>query len=192
MLAKCTASLRCQRSVKTRKLYQLCGEKPLSRSYLVVRHLLRQLELKRENHSSTNVRPDWFEEFVDGLSQLFEPFSGVARVGFECACCEEGWEISIFLGEYEVVGGANDGRMFPVNFRFNIQHLAEQFDRVDAIHWNAFPNHPAESEQTTDLSFLTVKGDVMGETVLLQVLATPPSPIGPAIRQHLDGRMELV
>lgn len=171
----------------------LIGDERLSRSYLAVRHLLRQIEIHREKGISRQVIPDWFSKFVDGISDQFEPFSGVARVGYECAFSDGGWEISVFLGENEIVGGADDGRMLPVNFRFDINGIARQFDQIDTIHWNAFPNSPAKSAHDVDLSFITVTGIVQGENVLLQLQATPPNAsVGPAIRQHADGTMELV
>ncbi len=164
----------------------------MSRSHLAVRHLLRQLELKREKGMSSQIIPNWFSQFIDAISERFEPFSGVARVGYECAFSEGGWEISIFLGETELVGGADDGRMLPVNFRFDLTGVVQQFDQLDGMHWNAFPNSPVETEQPSDLSFVTITGTIQGEKVLIQLHATPPNPVGPGIRQHSDGRLELV
>ena len=164
----------------------------MSRSYLAIRHLLRQLEIKREKGISKQIIPIWISKFVDDISERFEPFSGVARVGYECAFSDGGWEISIFLGETELVGGAEDGRLLPVNFRFDVTGITNQFDTVEAIHWNAFPNSPVETEVPSDLSFMTISGTIQKAAVLLQLHATPPNPIGPALRQHSDGRMELV
>lgn len=163
----------------------------MSRSYLAVRHLLRQLELKREKGMSSRIIPTWLPSFVDEISERFEPFSGVARVGYECAFSEGVWELSIFLGETELIGGAEDGRMLPVNFRFDLSSMTAQFDQIDSIHWNAFPNSPVGEDVTGELSFLTITGMIADEKVLLQLHSTPPNQIGPGIRQHLDGRLEL-
>ncbi|QDT35090.1 hypothetical protein [Thalassoglobus polymorphus] len=141
---------------------------------------------------SSQIIPNWFSQFIGAISERFEPFSGVARVGYECAFSEGGWEISIFLGETELVGGADDGRMLPVNFRFDLTGVVQQFDQLDGMHWNAFPNSPVETEQPSDLSFVTITGTIQGEKVLIQLHATPPNPVGPGIRQHSDGRLELV
>ena len=169
----------------------MTGDERLSRSYLAVRHLLRQLELKREKGFSSRVIPNWLEGFIDEISERFEPFSGVARVGYECAFSEDVWELSVFLGETELIGGAEDGRMLPVNFRFDLTSITNQFELIESIHWNAFPNSPVHVEVANDLSFLTVNGLIDNEKVLLQIHSTPPNQIGPAIRQHTDGRLEL-
>lgn len=164
----------------------------MSRSYLAVRHLLRQLELKREKGISRQIIPTWFPAFVETISERFEPFRGVARVGYECAYSEGSWEVALFLGEHELVGGAEDGRLLPVNFRFDMTGITDIFDEIHNIHWNAFPNSPVETTHSVDLSFLTIQGIIKSEQILLQIHATPPHPVGPAIREHLDGRLELV
>lgn len=172
-------------------MVSLRGDGRLSRSYLAVRHLLRQLEIKREKGLRSQIIPTWFSSFVDDISERFEPFSGVARVGYECAFSDGVWEISIFLGETEMIGGADDGRLMPVNFRFDLTSITRHFDQIESLHWNAFPNSPVEEAQDKDLSFLTINGTVQSDTVMLQIHSTPPSPVGPAIRMHADGRMEL-
>lgn len=169
----------------------LRGDERLSRSYLAVRHLLRQLELKRDKGIRNQILPSWFKNFINEISDHFEPFSGVARVGYECAYSDGSWELSIFLGETELIGGADDGRLLPINFRFDLLGLTDLFDKVDSMNWNAFPHRPVDEETVNDLSFLTISGTIQTENVQLQLHSTPPNPIGPAIRQHLDGRLEL-
>ena len=164
----------------------------MSRSYLAVRHLLRQLELKKERDSTRQIIPVWFPNFVDGLSELFEPFRGVARVGYECTRSELGWEISMFLGEHEIVGGADDGRSHGVNFRFDVKRVSDFFESVDSIYWNAFPNVSADGELAEEVSFLTVAGTVESSPVQLQIHPSPPLAVGPAMRKYTDGRVELI
>lgn len=137
-------------------------------------------------------RPAWLSEFVDRLAQRFEPFSGVARVGYECMQSDQVWELAIFLGELEIVGGAEDGEMRPVNFRFNLQDITGEFDEVRSIFWNAFPNSHVCFESMADLSFLTIEGVVQTQIIKLQLHAGPPDSIGPGLREHQDGRLELV
>lgn len=168
------------------------GEAALSRSYLAVRHLLRQLELKKENDSKRQIIPVWFPSFVEGLSELFEPFRGVARVGYECTRSEQGWEISMFLGEHEVVGGADDGRSHSINFRFDVTRIFNFFESVEGIYWNAFPNTSPSGDPGEEFSFLTVAGTVEASPVQLQIHPTPPLAVGPAMRRYSDGRVELV
>lgn len=169
----------------------MTGDKRLSRSYLAVRHLLRQLELKREKGLGSRVIPSWLSGFIDEITDRFEPFRGVARVGYECAYSEGLWELSLFLGETELIGGAHDGQLLPVNFRFDLSDLTDLFEHVESLFWNAFPARPEGIETPHDLSFLTLTGTIAGESVQLQLHSTPPRQVGPAMRQHVDGRLEL-
>ena len=164
----------------------------MSQSYLAVRHLLRQLELKKQKETNRQIIPVWFPEFVDGISELFEPFRGVARVGYECTRSENGWEVSLFLGEHEIVGGPEDGKAHAINFRFDVNKINEHFEAVESIHWNAFPNVSPEADRSAEFSFLTIVGSVESTPVHLQIHPTPPSAVGPAIRRYPDGRVELV
>jgi hypothetical protein len=150
------------------------------------------LELKGERGSHRHASPAWLVQFIDNFSQRFEPFSGVARVGYECQKAENGWEVAIFLGEHEIVGGAADGQLRPINFRFDLKNIDAEFDQLSTISWNAFPSSHVCLEMMADLSFLTIEGIVHGEHVRLQLHAGPPDSIGPAIREHVDGRLELV
>lgn len=164
----------------------------MSHSHLAIRHLIRKLEISREQGTAKPAPPPWLLEAVDRLAQSFEPFSGVARVGFECMQGETGWEVALFLGEHEQVGGADDGRLRTVNFRFDLRQLQAEFDSLSGLYWNAFPNSHVCFSESTDLSFLTVEGTIAGEQLRLQIHAGPPDGVGPAMRQHLDGRLELV
>lgn len=176
------------------------------KSHLAVRHLVRQLELAPprgarlrpgsgpddESRTQTPSPPDWLLRLVDRLAERFEPFRGVARVGFVCSHGDAGWELALFLGENEIVGGPEDGHVMPVNFRFDLQGLSEEFDEVSGIHWNAFPSSHVCFEESTDLSFLAIEGTVDGQPLRMQIHAGPPDSVGPALKQYSDGRMEIV
>lgn len=148
--------------------------------------------MDRQQGNSKSSPPDWLLHAVDRLAQLFEPFSGVARVGYECLQGESGWEVALFLGEHELVGGADDGSLHAVNFRFNLQRLQREFDTLTGLYWNAFPNSHVCFAETADLSFLTVEGTIQGESLRLQIHAGPPECVGPAFKQYPNGRLELV
>lgn len=169
-------------------------EPPLSHSHLPIRHLIRHLEKTRavRLESAAAVTPVWIRSFVDQIANLFEPFSGVARVGYEFSQADDGWELAMFLGEREVVGGANDGRLSPINFNFNLQGIAACFTRLETMQWNAFPNSHVCFENTSDMSFVTVRGTVGDQPLRLQIHSTPPDCVGPGHREYSDGQIELV
>lgn len=161
----------------------------MSHSHLAIRHLIR--ELQSRNTESKHMPPEWLLQKVHHIAEMFEPFSGVARVGFECAREDNAWELGLFLGECEIVGGPQDGQLQAINFRFDVISLQAEFDRIEAIQWNVFPNdHVFES--STDLSFIMIVGEIAGETIRLKLHAAPPEMVDPALKQHSDGRVEVV
>jgi hypothetical protein len=130
--------------------------------------------------------------FIDQVADLFEPFSGVARVGYECLQGPDSWEVVLFLGENETVGGSQDGQLTPVNFRFDLQRLSACFSSLETLFWNAFPHSHVCFEEQGDLAFVTATGKVESHRVSLQIQAIPPEGATPGLRAMQDGRIELV
>ena len=160
----------------------------MSHSHLAIRHLIRQVEDYAARRQQGRKTPDWLAGFVQQAAELFEPFSGMARPGFECRRDEDRWEISIFLGKTERVGGPDDGHLSPVNFSFDVHGLSRLFEQLTSLRWNAFPDKSGlEDEHAIDLSFLLAEGTVQGEQVSLQVHSGPPEGAGPALKRYDDG-----
>jgi len=164
----------------------------VSHSHLAIRHLVRQLETSGPRKISKPQLPAWLVQFVEQFSERFEPFSGIARVGYQCLRSDDAWELSLFLGEHEIIGGPGDGERHSVNFRFDLFQLTRHFETVQNVSWNAFPNSSVCFEEIADLSFLTIEGIVQGERLRVQIHAGPSEPTGPAMRQYGDGRLEVV
>jgi len=159
----------------------------LAHSHIVIRHLVQGLEARGREAIDIRI-PEVIQAFVTNVADLFEPFSGAARVGYECNFADESFEISMFVGARETVGGQYDGRQEPQNFRFNLQGLFDRFDSIQSFLWNAMPHSPLNDE---GLSFVVVEGLVQGHVVRLQLHPTAPEEMGPAIREYLDGTVEL-
>lgn len=162
----------------------------MAQSHLPVRHLIRQLE--QEGHEPGLTVPPWLAGFIDAASQLFEPFRGVARAGYECYHVGNEWEVSLYLGSSETIGGALDGQLSPVNFRFDLKGLLNLFDSVSSYVWNALPDTGELFDEEPMVSFIAIEGLKSGQTVRLQLHATAPGESGPGLRQYGDGRVELV
>jgi hypothetical protein len=164
------------------------GVFPLPHSHLAIRHLIRQLEI-RGRSPRPHTPPEWLKDLLHQAADFFDPCSGDARAGYECRQTPNGWEAAIFLGANECVGGRDDGRIQPANFRFDVRALLERFDRTESVTWSAFPESDAATP--SDRSFLTVTGIVGSERVTLQICAGPPESCGPAMKIYSDGRYEL-
>lgn len=160
-------------------------------SHLAIRHLIRHVAERRQNGIGQPVLSPKLVALIDDVCQLFEPFTGVARAGYECMFGGDRWEISVFLGEHEAMGGALDGELSPVSFRFDVAGLTNMFDQVHSASWNAIPCGYGDESGEFE-SFLTIEGVAAGERISLQVHALAPREIGPGMRVYQDGRMELV
>jgi hypothetical protein len=164
----------------------------LSRSPLGPKFFAHQPD-REDRPARTRLVPEWLKGWLQQVADLFEPFSGVARAGYECFQANGTWEISLFLGQNELLGGSRDGLLLPVNFRFDVAGLLQQFSELNALKWNAFPDafvfrdagYPTES-------FLLAEGTVRGEVIRLQVQALPPDAIGPGLQFLPNGEHLLV
>ncbi|MEZ6067488.1 MAG: hypothetical protein R3B90_17665 [Planctomycetaceae bacterium] len=161
-------------------------------SHLTLRHLIQRIVRRREQDQASRRPPDVLLGFIDDVCQVFEPFNGIARAGYECVHGGDRWEVSVFLGGLEACGGPRDGALRPVNFRIDVQAIATLFEQTHSIGWNAISTNDTSTDGAVQESFLTIEGIARGERISLQVHALPPSDAGPALREHLDGRLELV
>jgi hypothetical protein len=159
-----------------------------------VRHLLQQIESDRANRIPRDVRPTWIVQLIEETADLFEPLAGVGRVGYDCRVDEEGWQIDMFLGAIEVLGGREDGQTRSPEFRFDIQPLLDRFTHVTDLSWNVYAPQAAAEDlvSETPRSFLSIDGLIDGQRVRISVLATPPAAAGPGLRSLPGGRIETV
>lgn len=159
----------------------------LAHSHLVIRHLIHGLEAR--GRDSIDIRmPAVIESFVHSVADLFEPYKGSARVGYECQFVDDSYEISMFVGQREIVGGPLDGRQEPQSFRFHLQGLFDRFDSIQSFLWNVIPSNQIIDHE---VSFIVVEGRVQGHVIRLQLHPTAPEEIGPAMREYSDGTVEL-
>ncbi|HLJ10428.1 MAG TPA: hypothetical protein VKU82_04530, partial [Planctomycetaceae bacterium] len=159
---------------------------PVSHSHIALQHLITQLDAAAPSPKRPP-GPHWLPEFVDQVAELFEPFVDVGRVGYECAPNAERWEIAMYLGSTEVMGGKVDGEVRPVAFQFDLARLETIFDRVDECRWSAFPAGTIDDESQThagERSFITVVGRYRDHVLRLRVFGAPPPEVAPGLRQY--------
>jgi hypothetical protein len=162
----------------------------LSHSHLPVQHLLKQVELYRSNRNNRDVRPEWLTRFIDRTAELFDPAADVARVGFDCRLDEDGWEVNLFLGSTEIVGGKEDGHTRHCNFEFDLSALVDQFDEIERFSWNAIPE--AQNGGVCPHSFVTLTGVVAKSFLRIRIHSVPPAEVGPGLREFPNGKRESV
>ena len=182
---------------------------PVSHSHLALQHLIHKID-SAEPRQKRSTAPAWLPEFVDRVADLFEPFIDVGRVGYECTPSAEHWEISMYLGATESVGGQVDGEVRSVAFQFDLARLHAVFDSVDEFRWSAFPtgtiptgaiptsaiptDTAGQDEQTEggQRSFVAIVGRYGDNLLRLRVFCTPPAEVSPGLRQFADGTWEAV
>lgn len=166
-------------------------------AHLTVSHLIKHLETRREQ-AGRDRRPGWLTAVIDAAADLFDPAAGEGRVGFDCRPTESGWVTVLYLGSEEYVGGAEDGRTLPADFRFDVLGVTKLFDEVAELVFDAFPSvAAAEAEESLLPPFpaagvrVTVRGTVTGRPLTLHIHAVPPDAAGPGFRRYPNGRREV-
>ncbi len=157
-----------------------------------IEHLLAKLE-QQADRPRRKIRPAWVTAIIEEVAELFEPLSGVGRVGFDCRLTEDRWEISLYLGACELVGGEHDGRTKPLDFQFDMQELHGRFNLVESWDWTAYPcRESAPVADDEKVSLITIEGYWADNPIRLKVFETPPVQIGPGLREYPNGRREQV
>ena len=162
----------------------------MSHSHLVVQHLLKQLESWQPGQGRRDVRPEWLTELITETAELFEPITGVARVGFDCCREENAWVVRMYLGSTEIIGGPLDGKQKPVSFELNLRSLLTRFDAVDEFFWSVFPTGADEVEEPQ--AYVTIAGRVADTAVQLHMFATAPPEVGPGLKLFPNGEFSPV
>lgn len=159
----------------------------MAHSHLLVKQLLKQLEHHKRERSNRQRRPEWLSVFVHQVAALFEPLSGVGRVGSQCEFTDEGWQARLYLGSTEVVGGKNDGQAHLVSFELDFARLNQLFTQLVEFRWTV-----SGSADGGNSSFVTMRGLIDQYPICLKVYSRPPKEAGPAFLQHSDGSVDSV
>ena len=162
----------------------------MTHSHLVVNHLLKWLESGNPLVSLQKACPDWLADLANQISELFSPLTDVARAGYQCQWIDDCWELTLFLGEMEVVGGPCDGEQHRVGFVFDVASALDFFSEVHQCQWGSFSSRDSMSGEAT--SVLIVQGMIAEEPLRLQIVSEAPAELGTAMRLHADGRCEVI
>ncbi len=120
--------------------------------------------------------PRWLEGFTNQVATLLHEIDVLAPLGCHYCLDLECWEITLFAGATEVVGGAHDGRRCSSRFFLDVKGLVDIFDSVESIAWQS---HALEPDDEIG-AHLSVEGVYQGHLVWLRIPAIPPRcfPIG--------------
>lgn len=161
----------------------------MTHSHMPIKHLLKQIETYTSNRANRDVRPEWLTDFINEVAELFEPITGVGRVGFDCQLADDCWVVGMYLGSTEMMGGPEDGSTKFLNFEFDLQQLAARFQQIDEFVLSSFPN-PRDLDSSPARSFITLAGNLGEHPIRLQVFSIPPDDAGPGLKQFQNGDCE--
>lgn len=163
----------------------------MTHSHLPVQHLLKQVELYRERRAARDCRPEWVTSLIDEVADLFEPYAGVGRVGFDCQFLDDRWMVTLYLGKTEFVGGREDGQARCQDFQFNLLKLLDRFRYVERLSWDVLSDVETLGQDSPH-SFLTIEGLLDAHPLVLRLFSLPPQEAGPGLRQFPNGSLEPV
>ena len=144
--------------------------------------LLRQLEQYESGRKTKDRRPEWLQQFILQIAELFEPLRDVARAGYDCRMDEQGWLIRMYLGTTEIIGGPKDGQIEHASFRLDVQRLTALFEEVSRLEWYSVTNIEPQDFDGPLRSLISVVGMVgEGQRVQLELLASPPRYVSPGM-----------
>ncbi|MFN5973094.1 MAG: hypothetical protein ACK48U_01500 [Planctomyces sp.] len=84
------------------------------------------------------------------------------------------WEVTMFFGRLEIIGGAFDGQSFSAGFSLDVTSLAAEFDHPPEIRWRG-----AVQNQSDELGVhLSLDGLWHGRRIWLRILSQPPAHVG--------------
>lgn len=150
-----------------------------------IENLLEQVEEYRLRREVRDGRPDRITDFITEIAEIFEPLHGVGRVGFDCQAAYGGWNISMYLGATEVVGGRDDGLHNHAPFHFDIDAAIAVFENVESVQFSS-----EHANRTAD-SGITISGHVDDLPVCLAIHASPPATVGAGLQRMPDRSLRL-
>ena len=161
----------------------------MAQPHLRPRHFVKILQSADQVRPGIR-QPEWLAPLLDDLCDCIEPIKGEARVGYDVKFLDPLWQINLFLGRTEIVGGMRDGVSDYVNFTANIPRILGLFGTVDRCEWLALP-HALDGNRTESASGLFVEAIWQDKQIQLALHSVPPSDSAPGLRQYPDGSYEL-
>lgn len=121
--------------------------------------------------------PDWITALAAALAEHFvaaavpSPMGAHVQRSTDADAPDGVWEVSLFYGKTEIVGGPQDGQRTDTPFWLDLNGVRGVFDRISGFHWQAAPLGPRD-----DLGpHVAIEGDYRGNPVRVRILAAAPT-----------------
>jgi hypothetical protein len=124
----------------------------------------------------------WLEAMMNDVGGCIEAQGIMGPLGGRYRVEGEFIDVVVFPTPVELVGGADDGDVFDVDYMLDLEQLRAAFDRVDALGWSALgQNDPLGPH-------VSVEGVYQGRETYLQVLAAAPEDAEPGIKFDVNDK----
>lgn len=120
--------------------------------------------------------PDWISSLTGALTAHFTATALPAPMGAHVQRSKSEtpdgiWEVSVFYGKTEIIGGPQDGHRTDTSFWLDLTGLGGLFDQIDAFYWQA-----AQLGSGDDFGpHVGVEGVFRGHPVRVRLLAKAPA-----------------
>ena len=114
--------------------------------------------------------PKWIQELADATALQIIPVDSLAPIGCHFCLADGVWEITLFVGSTEVVGGSQDGQVHHARFNLDVQAVCRLFSTVGEISWQAHPLGDGDELGPN----VAIEGEYAKHSVRLRILAFPP------------------
>jgi hypothetical protein len=131
--------------------------------------------------------PNWLTALADVVAGYITPVEPLAPLGCHYHQCEGVWEISLFVGDTELVGGDRDGERVAARFLVDVLPLLSLFDEVFDCTWQ--PDRFSDEDELG--CHLSIIGMHLEQLVCVRLLSRSPDRFPPGRRANIyDGALE--
>jgi hypothetical protein len=114
--------------------------------------------------------PVWLTGLIDQVVPQIYGADVLPPLGCHYFRADEGWEVTVFASNTEIVGGEKDGQKLPARFCVDLQKIADLFSNVTGFSWQVQSLGPDDDLGPN----VSVEGVYDGQPVWLRILAFAP------------------
>jgi len=119
--------------------------------------------------------PEWLSEFANAAAACIHAVDYESPIGCHYHHDKTGWEVTLFTGATEIVGGPRDGHRRVPRFGVDLVGLCSVFESIHSMRWQA---HRLGSRDDIG-PHVAVEGDYGGQRIWLRIPAAAPEQFPP-------------
>ncbi len=120
--------------------------------------------------------PRWLATLAQRLANEIVPIGAEPEFGCHYCFAEGQWEVTLFVGPVEIVGGPRDGERIDTPFFLSLLNVPSLFDDVREMAWQG----TSLGEQDDVGPHIAIEAVYEGHPVWVRIAASAPAPFVPA------------